>query len=598
MSDDFNTEIKELNESGYLYSREKVSEIAVSTNLEKFDKLPTVLDLRRYMTKIENQGQIGSCVANAVAGAYEYLVKRHKGELYDVSRLFIYYNARVLSGMAHKDEGAYVKDAIESLKIHGACSENTYPYIHELVNEKPSPEAYQEASAFLIESVEKIDTNLEAWKTILAQGYPIVFGLLLFESFDNYGHNGLIPIPSSKDHKRNSHAAHAMLCVGYSEHDKVFIVRNSWGKSWGHDGYCYIPYDYLINKNYNLGDNWIIKRLDNFVDNKDEYWSYNENSILENTDNSYNNNIGNYKDNFKWSNISFWSILFALLFFSFIQMKSPIFNGEDILKRYKLAEQSNDQNDKEDKNREKEDKEDIKPEKEETADDEKFYVWEWQNPYSRQPEKLEFSIKNSDYLNSIENRNTTLALGPRHVYTSLSQNDKKALESFILAIKENCRKKNLDYLQSLEYVIGAIQSIPYTLVTNGNKNRCPCTLNFVSYLDDCSAKPDANGCCNDIEPFAVFSPIEFVVQKTGDCDTRTLFAFTVLTALNYDVTILNSNAEGHSILGVNSSKPLGNGDYILGNNRKKYYVWELTVVRLPGIYDYDSQRNTWYSIFK
>jgi C1A family cysteine protease len=554
------------------------------------------------MTKIENQGQIGSCVANAVAGAYEYLVKRHRGESYDVSRLFIYYNARSLSGIAHVDNGTHVRDAIESLKLHGACSERTYPYIHELVNQKPHEEAYQEAASFLVHSVDKIETRLETWKTRLAEGHPIIFALLLFDSFDNYNQNGLIPMPSSKDHKRNSHSAHAMLCVGYSEPDRVFIVRNSWGKNWGKDGYCYIPYDYLINQNYNLEDNWIIKRLDNFADNKDEYWSYNENSIFDNINISTRKS---FLDIFRISNLTFWILLAALLLFSFVQMKFPFFDEEVIKERFKIVEQTDDSDDeivKEDdensENKTEEENKEKKEDKENKEENLKYYTWKWTNPYTNSPEELKFSVKDIDYKKSIKNRQALIFNSENQVYSSLSSNDELFLESFILAVKEHCKSKKLDYRESLDYIIGAIQAIPYTLVTMGNKDRCPCTLSFGSFLDDCSARNDRKGCCNDIEPFAVFSPIEFAVQKTGDCDTRTLFAYTVLNAMNYDVTILNSREEGHSIFGVYSPKPLGAGAYVLGKNRRKYYIWELTSISPPGNYIYKSSIKTWNSIMR
>lgn len=55
-----------------------------------------------------------------------------------------------------------------------------------------------------------------------------------------------------------------MLCVGYSDPDRIFIVRNSWGNDWGDNGYCYIPYDYLMNSTYNFNDSWIVKQLTNF----------------------------------------------------------------------------------------------------------------------------------------------------------------------------------------------------------------------------------------------------------------------------------------------------------------------------------------------
>ncbi|PTL80303.1 C1 family peptidase [Vitiosangium sp. GDMCC 1.1324] len=234
--------------------------------------LPPKVDLRPYLTTIENQGETNSCVANAVAGAYEYLVKRHLEEdAYDVSRLFIYYNARALERDDIKDEGSIIANAIEGLKEHGACSEETWPFDKETVNEEPSEEAYEEAQQFVIEDTEQVPTNLEAWKRCLAEGYPIIFGISLYKSFDAQRQKGLVPMPTDKEAARGSHGGHAMLCVGYSDADKVFIVRNSWGTNWGDNGYCYIPYRYLISEKHNGGDSWIIRRLETLEVDEDTW---------------------------------------------------------------------------------------------------------------------------------------------------------------------------------------------------------------------------------------------------------------------------------------------------------------------------------------
>jgi C1A family cysteine protease len=243
-------------------------------------RLPAKVDLRSYMTSIENQGNTNSCVANAVAGAYEYLVKRHLGEeAYDVSRLFIYYNARYL-GQIEEDEGCIIQDAIEGLKQYGACSEETWSFEEEIVNEEPHEEAYDEAAQFVVESVKQVPLDLQAWKSALAEGNPIVFGIALYKSFDNHRKKGLVPMPSDTEAGRESHGGHAMLCVGYSDHDQVFIVRNSWGEDWGDQGYCYIPYDYLINPKFNDGDSWIIQRLDNF-ELAEETWEDDYDTIMQ-----------------------------------------------------------------------------------------------------------------------------------------------------------------------------------------------------------------------------------------------------------------------------------------------------------------------------
>ncbi len=224
------------------------------------------------MTPVEDQQELSSCVANAVAGAYEYLVKRHRGDdAYDVSRLYIYYNARAKEGDDVSDEGAIIANALTSLREDGACSEATWPYAIDVVNDAPSDEAYEEGSAFLVEDMAVVPTKLDAWRHALAEGYPIVFGISLYESFDQQRKRGLVPMPSAKEASRESHGGHAMLCVGYSDPDRVFIVRNSWGTEWGDRGYCYIPYDYLMSPKHNDGDSWLIRRLEN-LDVDAETW--------------------------------------------------------------------------------------------------------------------------------------------------------------------------------------------------------------------------------------------------------------------------------------------------------------------------------------
>lgn len=236
------------------------------------------------MSPVENQGTTSSCVANATAGAYEYLVKRHLGAHgYDVSRLFIYYNARYLDpdGITSVDEdaGSFTRCAIDGLKTYGACSEETWPFDPEAVVTVPSSETYEEASQFCIEDTFTVETNLDDWKTALAEGHPIIFSCHLYTSFDQ-GRRGAVPMPNSKESVAASHGQHAMLCVGYCDHDQVFIVRNSWGTQWGDKGYCYMPYRYLMNPKYNLHDSWIIERVD-MLPPDEETWAEDDETILQ-----------------------------------------------------------------------------------------------------------------------------------------------------------------------------------------------------------------------------------------------------------------------------------------------------------------------------
>lgn len=222
------------------------------------DNLPPKIDLRPYMTAVEDQGDSNSCTANAMAGAYEYLGKRLNNQETNVSRLFIYYNARNLDGATDQDEGTYLRSCIKVLKKYGACSEETWPFDLDYVYTSPEEEAYHEASSFLVEDAYRVEVDLDQMRSCLAEGYPFTFGLELFASFQSAGANGLIPMPDPENDRHDG--GHAMLCVGYSDPDKVFIVRNSWGDDWGDRGYCYIPYDYMTNADLN-GDLWSIRRV-------------------------------------------------------------------------------------------------------------------------------------------------------------------------------------------------------------------------------------------------------------------------------------------------------------------------------------------------
>lgn len=243
-------------------------------------QLPHRVDLRKFMTEVEEQ--VGnSCVANAFVGAYEYLAKRDLGESGNVSRLFLYYNARSRHNGQNEDAGTAMYCAIESLIEYGACCEDLWANDEAMIFEEPDEAAYENAANFTITEAEFLETDLDLWRHTLAEGYPIAFALNLFESFNNATENrGRISLPKKSENARDTHAWHAMLCVGYSDKDRMFIVRNSWGMDWGDRGYCYIPYDYVIHSDYNGHDSWIIKSV-NDLDFTAEVWEDDESSFSD-----------------------------------------------------------------------------------------------------------------------------------------------------------------------------------------------------------------------------------------------------------------------------------------------------------------------------
>ena len=237
--------------------------------------LPGSVDLRPLMTPVENQRTVGSCTANAVAGAYEYLCNlraRATGdEVGDISRLFIYYVARKYDltrrGRGHqrvKDSGSSISGSINVLTTKGACLEETYPYDPDCKNDTPHSEAFDEAVNYKISKAWKVRTDANEFKYVLSKGYPIIFGCKLTEAFHATRGKGRIPTPNPSDENANNHGLHAMLIVGYYESHKLFVVRNSWGEGWGYGGYCFMPYDYIANEEFNIGQNYAIRGLTDY----------------------------------------------------------------------------------------------------------------------------------------------------------------------------------------------------------------------------------------------------------------------------------------------------------------------------------------------
>jgi hypothetical protein len=141
------------------------------------------------------------------------------------------------------------------------------------------------------------------------------------------------------------------------------------------------------------------------------------------------------------------------------------------------------------------------------------------------------------------------------------------------AMKRDIQKKGLHGIGAMNYVVNAIQFPRYTKIANDND--CPCNDNGQFYTDDCNPREDGAGCCNNVKPFAVYSPTEFIVQKTGDCDTKSLIAFGLLARMGYDVAVLIGQIPSHAMLGVANVQPVMVSKYVTRSGQI-YFPWEVT----------------------
>ena len=205
--------------------------------------LPKKIDLRTTCSKVENQEDIGSCTAQAIVGGLEYLEYKNNTNFYDISRLFIYYNERVLINTVDEDSGATIRDGIKTLVRWGYCSEELCPYITKDFTKKPTRKAYNEAKRHIISSYHKI-LNLNEMLKCLAEGYPVIFGIMLYDGFmiETVVKTGIINMPKPNE---SPIGGHAILAVGYDKGKQIIIFRNSWGEGWGEKGYGTLPFEYI-----------------------------------------------------------------------------------------------------------------------------------------------------------------------------------------------------------------------------------------------------------------------------------------------------------------------------------------------------------------
>ena len=220
----------------------------------------TVVDLRPYCSPIEDQGQLGSCTGNAIAGAIELLDKR-AGRTLDVSRLFIYYYERLLEGTVNYDSGAYIRDGIRATNRYGAPLESLWPYNISRFRTAPSTEAINDAAKRKVTLYERaVDFN--ACIDSLNNGYPVIVGFDVYSSFEanSVARTGMMPYPNVN--RESLLGGHAVLLVGYNNSTQRFTVRNSWGTNWGDRGYFYMPYQVIQNTRMS-GDFWVIKSVSN-----------------------------------------------------------------------------------------------------------------------------------------------------------------------------------------------------------------------------------------------------------------------------------------------------------------------------------------------
>jgi C1A family cysteine protease len=232
-------------------------------------KLKQKVNLREYCSPVEDQGQIGSCTAQAAVAMVEYFERRSFGKHIDGSRLFVYKVARNLLHL-EGDTGAHLRSAMQALVLFGVPPEEYWPYDEDRFDVEPPAFCYSFAQNYQAIRYYRLDTPgttrkelLDRIKRTLASNLPLMFGFTVYDSIWQVGADGAIPFPAPND---DIAGGHALMAVGYDDTAEIknpnpggkksvgaFIIRNSWGPDWGDGGYGLLPYDYVLQ---GLADDW------------------------------------------------------------------------------------------------------------------------------------------------------------------------------------------------------------------------------------------------------------------------------------------------------------------------------------------------------
>ena len=222
--------------------------------------LPASFDLRSKYPTPYDQLDLGSCTGNSIAGAVQYKRREAKKPDWTPSRLGIYYGERAMEGTIGQDAGAAIHDGLKVVGTQGTAPETMWPYNTAKFTVKPPQSYYVEAVKHKVLQYAQVEnTDLVACKSAIFEHGCLVLGFTVYESFESnaVAKTGIVPMPKSSEQVLGGHA---VCAVGYDDQHQWFIVRNSWGISWGAAGYMYFPFAYMTNADL-VDDCWTIMSI-------------------------------------------------------------------------------------------------------------------------------------------------------------------------------------------------------------------------------------------------------------------------------------------------------------------------------------------------
>lgn len=208
------------------------------------------------MPPIWSQLNGGTCVGHGVNRNVEYVFRKNGQLDFMPSRLLTYYNARLFEGTESYDSGAQIRDGIKAVASYGVADEAEWAYDLSNINTRPPQNVYDDAAKHLAISYYRLDPDLDQIRACINEGFPIVFGMTVYESFESAqtAQTGDVKVPAPGEAPIGGHC---MVGSGYDDSTRFVDVDNSWGENWGRGGRCRIPYQLFTDGT--VSDIWTIR---------------------------------------------------------------------------------------------------------------------------------------------------------------------------------------------------------------------------------------------------------------------------------------------------------------------------------------------------
>ena len=204
--------------------------------------LPPKADLSRFCGAAYNQYRTQSCSANALASALTLDANQRDQQLAPPSRLFMYYNARVLTKTQATDSGTTIRTALKAVAHDGACPERQWPFLKRDITTCPTRACYRQADVRAIE-YHRIPQQVDDLRAALAQAHAFIFGIQAYIApFTEAAKSASLRMPRKSD---KLCGGHALIAVGYDAAKKSFLARNSLGHDYARNGFFWIPDAYF-----------------------------------------------------------------------------------------------------------------------------------------------------------------------------------------------------------------------------------------------------------------------------------------------------------------------------------------------------------------